>query len=116
MGVISHEVRTCGSVCGHTKPVSWFLMCTKGRGRGDDGFFCAPVRDVGTRGTPVADAPMGATTTTTTTMTWEELRKEARRCESACERELGELSAMGAYAQSDSEDATTAFGGRCDFE
>jgi hypothetical protein len=45
---------------------------------------------------------MGATTTTTTTtttMTWEELRKDARRCESACERELGELSAMGAYAR-----------------
>jgi len=41
---------------------------------------------------------MGATTTTTT-MTWEELRKDARRCESACERELGELSAMGAYAR-----------------
>ena len=40
---------------------------------------------------------MGATTTTT--MTWEELRKDARRCESACERELGELSAMGAYAR-----------------
>ena len=38
-------------------------------------------------------------TTTTTTMTWEELRKDARRCESACERELGELSAMGAYAR-----------------
>ena len=41
---------------------------------------------------------MGATTTTMT-MTWEELRKDARRCESACERELGELSAMGAYAR-----------------
>ena len=34
-----------------------------------------------------------------TTMSWEELRKEARRSESACERELGELSAMGACAR-----------------
>jgi hypothetical protein len=37
------------------------------------------------------------TTTTTTTMStsWEELRKEARRCESAIERELGELARCG---------------------
>jgi len=33
--------------------------------------------------------------TTMSTSTWEELRKEARRCESAIERELGELARSG---------------------
>ena len=33
--------------------------------------------------------------TTPTMSTWEELRKDARRCESAIERELGELARLG---------------------
>ena len=36
--------------------------------------------------------------TTATTRAWEDLRKDARRTESAIERELGELSALGARA------------------
>jgi hypothetical protein len=44
---------------------------------------------------PGRDARMA---TTATTRAWEDLRKDARRTESAIERELGELSALGARA------------------
>ena len=47
------------------------------------------------RGAPGRDARMA---TTATTRAWEDLRKDARRTESAIERELGELSALGARA------------------
>ena len=46
-------------------------------------------------GAPGRDARMA---TTATTRAWEDLRKDARRTESAIERELGELSALGARA------------------
>ena len=47
------------------------------------------------RTAPGRDARMA---TTATTRAWEDLRKDARRTESAIERELGELSALGARA------------------
>jgi hypothetical protein len=78
-------------MCGSSKWIKWFLVYTRGVVLVMIDSFALQYD----RGTSVADAPMGATTT----MTWEELRKEARRCESACERELGELSAMGACAR-----------------
>ena len=80
-------------MCGRTESIEWFLTYTRTVVLVMMDSFALQYD----RGTSEADAPMGASTTTT--MTWEELRKEARRCESACERELGELSAMGACAR-----------------
>ena len=42
--------------------------------------------------------------TTTTMSTWEELRKDARRCESAIERELGELARLGTTTTTTNDD------------
>jgi hypothetical protein len=41
--------------------------------------------------------------------TWEELRKDARRCESAIERELGELARLGTTTTTTDDDER-----RCD--
>ena len=45
--------------------------------------------------------------TTATTRAWEDLRKDARRTESAIERELGELSALGARRDATRRDHPT---------
>ena len=65
------------------------------RGRSTRWFRARSIARAKARKAPGRDARMA---TTATTRAWEDLRKDARRTESAIERELGELSALGARA------------------